>query len=219
MFDIQTLVIEKNLYYKNNLIVKYKLAFPRITSNSYSFAVNKFNHFNQVRAFDLRLYAEKELFNDAKELFDYNMANNFPFSPYELIYTFTTTYNSNTMLSLFSDQYIYAGGAHGSTIRTSQNWNMNNGLQISLSSLFHNDCSYIILILKEIFHQIEKQVENGTNSFFEDYAKLAVENFKLEQFYLTDDGVVIFYQQYDIAPYSSGIPTFIIQLGNRVENK
>lgn len=211
MFDIKVLTIEKNLYYKNNLILKYRIEFPHIASNSFS--VNKFNYFNQVKAFDLRFYAEKELFEDAKKLFDYNMANNFTFSPYELTYTFTTTYNNNNLIGLYSDQYVYAGGAHGSTIRFSQNWNLSTGFQISLSSLFHNDCSYIILILKEIFHQIEIQSKDKENFFFEDYAKLAVENFKVDQFYLVDGGIDVYYQQYDIAPYSSGIPTFTIPLG------
>ena len=53
-----------------------------------------------------------------------------------------------------------------STIRTSQTWNLNTGMQITLSSLFNNNCSYVILILKEILHQIETQIENGTVFLF-----------------------------------------------------
>lgn len=214
MFDIQKNIIEKNLYYKNNLIVKYRIEYPRIVYNSYLFSIRKFNQFNQVKAMNLKLYAEKELFKNAQELFDYNMSNNYPFSPYELVYTFTPTYNKSNIISLYADEYVYAGGAHGSTIRSSQNWNMSTGSQFSLPDLFNNDCLYIIYILKEIFHQIEIQIENEAGSYFENYAKLAVENFQSNQFYITDDGIAIFYQQYDIAPYSSGIPVFIINLGN-----
>ncbi len=215
MFDIQKIVIEKNLYYKNHLIVKYRIEYPRIASNSYYYSVRNFNQFNQIKSMELKLYAEKDLFENAKEIYDYNMNNNYPFSPYELVYTYTTTYNKNNFISLYSDQYVYAGGAHGSTIRSAQTWNMTNGTQIPLSSFFHNDCSYVILLLKEIFHQIESQIENGTFSYFEDYAKLAVETFNFEQFYLFENSVAIFYQQYDIAPYSSGIPVFYILLGNK----
>ena len=46
------------------------------------------------------------------------------------------------------------------------------------------------------------------------YAKLVIENFNFEQFYLIDNNIAIFYQQYDIAPYSSGIPVFYISSKN-----
>ena len=210
MFDLQKIVIEKNLYYKNHLIVKYRIEYPRIISSTHYYSARKFNYFNQLKAMELKLYSEKELFENAKEIYDYNINNNYSFSPYELVYIYTVTYNKNNFVSLYSDQYIYAGGAHGSTIRSSQNWNMTSGYQILLSSLFHDDCSFVIPLLKEILHQIETQIENGTNSYFENYAKLVVETFDFEQFYLIDNSIAIFYQQYDIAPYSSGIPVFFI---------
>lgn len=214
MFNFEKVTIEKNLYYKNHLIVKYSIEYPYILSKNFSYSINKFNNFNQLKAMELKLYAEKELFESAKEIYDYNTSNNLPFFPYELVYSYTDTYNKNTIISLYFDKYIYAGGAHGSTIRTSQTWNMNTGTQILLCSLFNNDCSYVIIVLKEFLHQIEVQIEDGSNSYFENYAKLVIENFNFEQFYLIDNNIAIFYQQYDIAPYSSGIPVFYISSKN-----
>jgi hypothetical protein len=43
--------------------------------------------------------------------------------------------------------------------------------------------------------------------------QLVNENLKVNNFYLTKEGVVIYFQQYDIAPYSSGLPTFVIPYG------
>ena len=214
MFEVKTNVIENNLFYKNSLIVKYRIEYPRIVSKVFNYNINKFNNFNQLKAMELKLYAEKDLYEDAKKVYDYNMSNNIPFFPYELVYTYNVTYNKKPIISLYSDQYIYSGGAHGSTIRTSQTWNLNTGMQITLSSLFNNNCSYVILILKEILHQIETQIENGTGFYFEDYAKLVVENFNFDQFYLDNNNIAIYYQQYDIAPYSSGIPVFLIYMEN-----
>lgn len=214
MFNFEKVTIEKNLYYKNHLIVKYSIEYPYILSKNFCYSINKFNNFNQLKAMELKLYAEKELFESAKEIYDYNTSNNLPFFPYELVYSYTDTYNKNTIISLYFDKYIYAGGAHGSTIRTSQTWNMNTGTQILLCSLFNNDCSYVIIVLKEFLHQIEVQIEDGSNSYFENYAKLVIENFNFEQFYLIDNNIAIFYQQYDIAPYSSGIPVFYISSKN-----
>ena len=214
MFEVKTNVIENNLFYKNSLIVKYRIEYPHIVSKVFNYNINKFNNFNQLKAMELKLYAEKDLYEDAKKVYDYNMSNNIPFFPYELVYNYNVTYNKRPIISLYSDQYIYSGGAHGSTIRTSQTWNLNTGMQITLSSLFNNNCSYVILILKEILHQIETQIENATGFYFEDYAKLVVENFNFDQFYLDNNNIAIYYQQYDIAPYSSGIPVFLIYMEN-----
>jgi hypothetical protein len=46
--------------------------------------------------------------------------------------------------------------------------------------------------------------------YFENYSQLVNETFKANNYYLTKDGVVIYFQQYDIAPYAAGLPTFLI---------
>ena len=77
MFNIEKNVLGKNLYYKNHLILKYSIEYPKIVGNSYSYAIQKFNHFYQMKAIELKLYAEKDLFDNAKQVFDYNEKNNF----------------------------------------------------------------------------------------------------------------------------------------------
>ena len=212
MFNIEKNVLEKNLYYKNHLILKYNIEYPKIVSKSYSFAIQKFNHFYQVKAIELKLYAEKDLFENAKQVFDYNEKNNFPFFNYELVSNYTITYNKDSIISLFSDVYMFTGGAHGSTERISQTWNMKSGNLIPLCTFLNHDCSSFLLLLKEILHQIDTQIADGSNFYFENYASLVIENFDFEYFYLVDNSIAIFYQQYDIAPYSSGIPVFLVDL-------
>lgn len=101
----------------------------------------------------------------------------------------------------------------GITIRSSQNWDLQSGKQFLLSYFYKNPY-YIINILKEINLQIKNQIESGSNYYFDNYCELVLENFSFKNFYLTNDSVAIFYQQYDIAPYSSGIPIFYIPFYN-----
>jgi hypothetical protein len=49
--------------------------------------------------------------------------------------------------------------------------------------------------------------------YFDNYEQLVSTNFKANNFYLSREGLVIYYQQYDIAPYAAGIPTFVIPYG------
>ena len=102
------------------------------------------------------------------------------------------------------------GGAHGNTIRTSQTWDLQFGRMLNLSYFYQNNPNYIIDILKNINKQIAKQEKNNPGIYFDNYCQLVLETFNPENFYLTKDGIVIYFQQYDIAPYSSGIREFLI---------
>lgn len=207
MFYIIDNVLENDFFYDGNLILTYKINYPQIAN--YNCISNKFNSYNKQIAFDLQDYIENTLLQDAKNLYEYNKSNGYLIMVYEIIYTYNVTYNANNIISIYSDQYIYSGGAHGLTTRSSQNWNMQCGKLISLNDLYKNNPYFILDILKNINTQIEHEIENGTNQYFEDYCKLVLNTFNPQQFYIiSDNEIAIYFQQYDIAPYSSGIPVF-----------
>lgn len=210
MYKIVTNVFESELYYKDTVILKYKIKYPQILNNSVG--SNNFNKFNYVKANELKQYSEKDLFKEAKELYDFNLANGYPVMVYEIVLDFTITYNTNNIVSLYSDEYIFTGGAHGNTTRSSQNWKIPLGSQFTLYDLFGNNCNYVLDILKDINYQIKNQIENGTNYYFDNYCSLILDTINFNNFYLSENYIVIFFQQYDIAPYSSGIPTFMYQI-------
>ena len=213
MLEIENVVLEKNLYYRGELILKYTISYPRIISNLYIYSTRKFNSFNRMIALSLKMYAEKDLFNESKEIYEYNHSNGYPIMVYELNYDFEITYNDNFILSLFSNEYIFTGGAHGSTVRKSQNWDMKLGEQFKLDSVFKDDPNYLLFILRDIIRQIELQIEQDSQQYFDNYCCLVLDTFNPNQFYLYDKNtIVIFFGQYDIAPYSSGIPTFKIPI-------
>lgn len=208
MYKIITNVFEKNLYYKNTVVLKYKIEYPKIIGNSVG--IHSFNRFNFIKAVKLKQYVEKDLFKEAKELYDFNISNGYPLMVYEIVSIFTVTLNKNPYVSLYSDEYIFSGGAHGITTRTSQNWNIRAGNQITLNELFDYNCDYVLYILKDINNQIEEQISNGSNYYFDNYCSLVLNNIDLNNFYLNNKYITIYFHQYDIAPYSSGIPTFKI---------
>lgn len=211
MNQIKINTVEKQLYYKGEVILKYTIEYPEITSSNYQDGKVKFNHFNRLEAIKSQKFAEGELYNSAKETYDFNKENNYPTMVYELNRKCNITYNYQNLISLYCDEYTYAGGAHGNTIRKSQNWDLKLGVLIPLKAFFRGNNYYQVDIIRQIIEQIEKQIEEGNNIYFPDYCKLVLETFKVENYYLTKEGITIFFQQYDIAPYSSGILTFIVK--------
>lgn len=206
MFRIINNVLEKNLMYDNTVVLKYHIEYPTIYLNSYDIGVIKFNLFNQNEAMELKNRSENELYNEAVEVYKYNKENGYPLMQFEVYRNYEITLNTQNIVSLYTDEYIFTGGAHGNTLRKSQNWNIPSCKMIKLEELYPNNPYFMIEILKTINEQISKNSEN----YFEDSCMLVLETFNPESFYLTPTAIVIFFQQYDIAPYSSGIPTFKI---------
>ena len=167
----------------------------------------KFNIYNEQIAKQIQRKAENELYKEAVELYKYNKKNNYPIMVYEIYRTFEITLNTNNTISLYADEYVFTGGAHGTTTRTPQTWNMTNGRLINLYELYRGNPYFILDILKEI----SKQINQNKEIYFEEACCMAIDNFNPQNFYLTTNGIVIYYQQYDIAPYSSGIRTFEIK--------
>ncbi len=207
---IEKRVLEGKLEYKGSVILTYKIEYPEITSSNYNLEKSTFNYYNKNMAIKLETRAKNELFEEAKKLYDYNISNGFPVMTYEVIKEYEITYNEEYIISLYSDEYEFTGGAHGNTIRSSQNWNLQTSRQLKLSSFFPNNEYYIIDILKNINQQIKEQLKYDNNIYFPDYCELVLDTFRLENFYLTRDAIAIFFQTYDIAPHSSGIPVFYI---------
>jgi len=207
----QTLTGE--LKYKNTVVLTYKIEYAEITDSNYTFGKNIFNQFNKYKAMELQKRINNQLFKDASELYDYNKEHGYPIMVYDIVLSCNITYNQDNLVSLYYDQYEFTGGAHGNTIRTSQTWDLSVGRMLNLVYFFRFNPNYFVLDnIKNINNQIAEQLKSNPGQYFDNYCELVIDNFKQENYYLTNNGIVIYYQQYDIAPYSSGIPEFLIPI-------
>lgn len=206
MFNIDNKVFQKSLMYDGKVMLKYKIEFPQIKG------YDKFNIINYTQALELQKKCEENLYQDAKNLYEYNKQNNYPFFPFEVVSGYLITYNYDDTISLYYDEYIYSGGAHGNTLRTSQTWRMKEQTLIDLADYFPKEPNYVSKIIEDINLQIEQNIKNGNNYYFENYCCLTSSKFRVENFYISNGNIIIYYQQYDIAPYSSGILNFLIDI-------
>ena len=93
---------------------------------------------------------------------------------------------------------VYTGGAHPNT--TIETFTYINGRKITIEDLFNKEqlqkiASYIYQKLMENPGSVEDMVKEGT---LPDY-----DNF--QDFYYNEKGIVFIFEQYQVAPYSSGI--------------
>ena len=199
-------VFERELFYDGSLVLKYHIEYPRIYGSLNEDALIRFNSYNLSLALNLKNNAENNLYKEAIEAYKYNKENGYPIMVFEVYRNFVVTYDYFNILSLYFDEYTFTGGAHGSTIRSSQTWNLLQGRMLTLASFFPRNPYFMLDILKEINMQIAKEPD----IYFDNTCNLVLETFNPKSFYLVPNGIVIYFQQYDIAPYSSGIRTFTV---------
>lgn len=191
---------EKSINEENNTIL-IQCLYPYLETEKKIESVDKINkeieqHLNMWIS-DLKDLAEKTKSQYKESKTEYRT--------FELNTVYKVTLNKENIISLYMDYYQYTGGAHGLTTRISYNFDLKTGNKIKLNNIFKEGYDYKAVIDKEINRQIDEHPEY----YFSD--KNAFKGIKTNQeFYLTDKGIVIYFQQYEIAPYSSGIREFRI---------
>ena len=122
------------------------------------------------------------------------------------VYDFQSGYevrlNNEEHFSITQFIYQYTGGAHGMSYLRSLNVNLLDGKIIPSLEQLEILPEYQDIILAAI----QAQMVAEPHLYFD----ITVDYIHEESFYLTQDGVVVYYQLYEIAPYSSGIPQFLV---------
>lgn len=118
---------------------------------------------------------------------------------------YKVTYNSDNILSILIEYYEYTGGAHGMTYKINFNYYIDTGDKINLSSLFKEGFNY----KEKIDESIKESMSKHPEIYFEDKFQGINDD---TSFYITKEGVVIYFPLYEIAPYSTGIPEFTLSL-------
>ncbi len=203
---VEKCVLQDALSFDGVTLLTYEIEYPAFRSFRYRAYMPKINRYYRKRAAHFQRYCRKVLFPMAVKQYQNDLANGFPIRAYEAMQVFEVTYRKNCIVSLYFDQYQYTGGAHGKTTRSSETWNLETCRQLDLNRVVFCPPDMKTFILAEVEAQIKREPE----LYFEDYPTLIWETFNSNQFYSTPEGLVVYYQQYDIAPYASGIRTFLI---------
>lgn len=116
--------------------------------------------------------------------------------------------HDSKVVSLMVLSSVYSGGAHPNTVQTAWNLDMETRTVLTLEDVIYADgaqtLSQLVLATVE-----EKFLPLGEGALFGDYADTIFSSFALgamtPYWYLNDEGLVIFYNQYELGPYAAGI--------------
>ncbi|WCK54478.1 DUF3298 and DUF4163 domain-containing protein [Aneurinibacillus sp. Ricciae_BoGa-3] len=111
--------------------------------------------------------------------------------------------NKNGIVSAVFTDYSYTGGAHGMYDKVAYTVDANSGRIYQLKDLFKKGTNYTAVINAEIRAQLKTQKEY----FWQTPFKGIPAN---QRYYLTNQGIVIYFGLYEYTPYVNGMPEFFI---------
>lgn len=210
--------IEEEMVYRNQPVLTYTIQYPEVSSAVFKTAAVTINRYYRAKADLYRQRLRHSLYHQAiRELENTKENPDIPFRPFEAYLGCTIAYNENCMLSLYFDAYQFTGGAHGNTTRTSDTWDLGCGRRVTMARFFKPGATYKAYVINTVNEQISAQMETGNGMYFEDFDTNAARHFNPGSFYLVPEGLVVYYQQYQIAPYASGIPEFLLPFSKEVQ--
>lgn len=133
------------------------------------------------------------------------------------------TQENNQFISIILTVSAFEGGAHGYETLTSYNYDVLNKKEVTLVDLFPNDPSYLTTISnfsrKDLMIQFRQRLEVKTKTDEQNFQDTVVpmltdgttpiaDNFNV--FTFTPDAVTIYFNQYQVAPYSMGESSVIM---------
>ncbi|PWJ49653.1 DUF3298 and DUF4163 domain-containing protein [Faecalicatena contorta] len=210
MQNISQKVLEDTMYTSDIPVFSYKINYPYFTTQCSQAAAQNINQYYADYALKTERHCRTILYPQAVETAKYIVNNKPPFNTYTFQSVYEVTYNQNCTTSLYFDNYTFMGGAHGATFRNSDTWNFFSGSRMTLEDFYPQGASFTDSLFTNIEQQIEERLKTEPGSYFDNYEELLRKNFHPENYFLKPEGIVIYYQQYDIAPYYTGIPEFLI---------
>ena len=117
--------------------------------------------------------------------------------------------NHRDIIGHFIKTYQYTGGAHGGTFITCRNYRLEDGSVVTLDNYFKPGYKEVLIPILEKklleYAECSSRDELDEHGYFSNEPMFVPENFEIHQ-----DTIDFIYNQYDIAPYSTGITTLSV---------
>lgn len=117
-------------------------------------------------------------------------------------------YQSDKVINIELDHYLFTGGAHGYSGKRSLLFDPKTGKSITLAQIVNNIAAFKSFVEKQFRAKYELPAGTPINSkglMFED------EKFQLPQnIFFTNDGLLLYYNAYEIASYADGAQELLL---------
>lgn len=186
------------------VILRYQISYPVFSvSDNTSTSPDVLNTALAAIADEYEEYALEELLNYAKQA---RSAGDTAL-PYRLSVEYEITVCSATAISVVFRETRHTGESHDSIAQRTYNFSVTSNSALRLSGIFSSGFSGS---QEKIYDAILSEIRTNTSAYYADYENL-VYFFDLEdRWYFSENGLVIYFNPFELASYSAGILQFTI---------
>lgn len=191
-------------------ILGAEIRLPRPADRS-NRAARRIDRFYQLQCRAYLRYCERWLLPLAAEEARRALACGAPPPEAEAALTFCSAYAADGLWSLWTESRERVGG-RTERQRRGDTWDTRTGYPLPLSAFFPAGGGKAEL-LRRAEAEIRRQTDCADACFREDWRRQLRRCFSRENFYVTPQGLVLFYPMYALGPAAEGIPCFCLPFG------
>lgn len=133
-----------------------------------------------------------------------------PFQPWEASLTGRCTLDAPEQVSGYVDATERRGGGRALTVRSGLTWGLRSGAPVGLGEILRSVPHWRRWALDRVQEQALDRLQGGESLYYEDVEDRAAAHFSPRRFYLTGEGVVLFYPMWSLGSPAEGVPTFLL---------
>lgn len=194
-------------------VLTAEVSLPRPTDRK-SRTGRRLDRFYQLQCRAYLHYCEQFLFPHAVRLCRQAMEGAQPLPECTATLRYRVTRNEDGILSLYTQSREVCGGG-ADLHRYGDTWNLKTGCPIPLSVCFPRRAAVKKILCSAAAEEIARQEGAGISRYHENWRQELRRSFNTQNFYLTGEELVWFWQMHAIAPAAEGIPAFSLPFGTR----
>lgn len=208
MTDLQSFTTEREWTADGIPVLSAAISVPQPVPVSDRVSRRFFRYYQQQCRAYLK-YCEQDLLPRAKLACQAALAISGPLPLFRAELTYQLTFHDSHFLSLYTQTEEF-DGEHIWKLRRGDTWDLAAGYPVPLSDFFPPRSPWKRQILEHTAEEIRKQEAAGIAQYHAHSRQELRRHFNSRNYYLTPDGLAVFFPMYAIAPAFEGIPVFSI---------
>lgn len=189
-------------------VLTYEICVPTVKTNSLFHATHRVNDF--YRADGAAFTKALRLQQLPNALQNYRMlAPCGEFLCWSVRRYYTQMYSRPGLNSIFLDTYCHLGEGSQRLSRVAHTFSANCG-KMKLCDFFKHGYNYYAAFYEHIYDEICRNAALSPSQFYNDWQAQLSRSFCVQNYYLADDGFVVFFPQRTLAPLACGIISFLV---------
>ncbi|MCI2057521.1 MAG: RsiV family protein [Oscillibacter sp.] len=208
LLDTEPVTAEQEWTVDGIPVLTASVSIPRPTGPG-SRLTRKIAWFYRMQGRSYLRYCKNFLYPETAAAYRQALAAGTPLPSHTAELTYRVTLSEQGFWSLYTESREQTDG-HLEILRRGDTWNLRMGTPAPLADFFPKHYPIRKNLLQAACEEIERQERAGISRYHSRWRQELRHSFSRENFYLTPEGLCIFWPMYAVAPATEGIPAFCI---------